>query len=286
MKKLFKLICIVFFMSLFTGCSNNDNMEDITIYTSLYPIEYVSKVLYNDYADITSFYPSDSNPYNYKLTAKQISDYSKSDLIIYNGLGIEKDYIVKMLNNNKRLKIIDSTAKIEYENSMDEIWINPSNMLTIAQNIRNGLKEYVSSSYIRRDIDTNYNQLKLELSTIDASLKETVENAKNKQIIVASDDLKILSKYGLEIISIDEKTMTDKNLADAKNLISNKQVEYVFVKKGDKETDTLKNLKDTYNIKYLELDTLNTISVEDKNNNKDYISIMNNNIDNLKEELY
>ena len=40
------------------------------------------------------------------------------------------------------------------------------------------------------------------------------------------------------------------------------------------------------NPKYLEIDTLNNISMYDKNDNKDYIDIMNRNMDNLKEELY
>lgn len=286
MKKLIKFLSILTIITILCGCTNKDTMEDISVYTSLYPIEFISKTLYGNHADIISFYPADVNPYEYKLTNKQVKDYSKSDLIIYNGLDKEKDYIVDMINKNKNLKIIDSTAKIEYTNSMDEIWINPSNMLTIAQNIRNGLKEYINSSYLEKEIDKNYEELKLKLSTIDADLKETVNNAKNNNIIVASDDLKVLSKYGLNIISVDEESMTDKNLADAKNLILNKTVEYIFVKKGYTETETLKSLKNTYNINYLEIDTLNNISTIDKNDNKDYITIMNENIDNLKEELY
>lgn len=286
MKKIIKLISIITIIFLASGCVNKDSMEDIKIYTSVYPIEYVTNYLYGAHSDIISIYPSDVNPYTYKLTTKQITNYSKADLIVYNGLDYEKDYIVKMLNANKKLKIIDSTAKIEYSNSMDEIWINPSNMITIAQNTRNGLKEYINSDIIKSEIDKNYEKLKLELSTIDADLKETVANAKNVNIIVSDDDLNILSKYGLNIISIDEDSMSDKDLADAKSLLNNKTVSYIFVKKGYTETKTMKDLKDTYKAEYLEIDTLNNISLEEKNNNKDYITIMNDNIDKLKEELY
>ena len=286
MKKIVKLFSITFIMILLSGCTTKDSMENININTSIYPIEYITNVLYSDYSTINSMYPSDVNPYEYKLTNKQIKNYSTSDLIVYNGLDKETDYVVQMLNTNKKLKIIDSTAKIEYTNSMDEIWINPSNMITIAQNTRNGLKEYITSSYLQDKIDENYERLKLDFSTLDASLKEAVANAKNKTIIVASDDLNVLSKYGLTIISIDENDLTDKELADAKSLLNNDTVSYIFVKKGYTETETLKTLKDKYDAKYLEIDTLNNISSEDKNNNKDYISIMNDNIDKLKEELY
>lgn len=286
MKKFIKLLCLFFMIIMISGCDGQDSMEDITIYTSMYPIEYVTKKLYSNHANVLSFYPSDVNPYEYKLAAKQIKDYSSSDLIIYNGLDVEKDYIAQMINKNKKLKIIDATAKLEYTNSMDELWINPSTMLTIANNTRNGLKEYITSSLIEKEIDDNYDALKLELSSLDAELKEIAENASNKNIVVASDDLKILEKYGFIITSIDQKSMTDKDLATVKNLFNNKSVSYIFMKKGDEETDTIKDLKSAYSIETLSLDTLNNISMDDKNENKDYITIMNENMDKIKEELY
>ena len=286
MKKFIKLLCLGLALVFISGCEGTDSMEDITIYTSMYPIEFVTEELYKDHADVISFYPGDVNPYEYKLSSKQIKDYSSSDLIVYNGLGDEKNYIAEMINKNKKLKIIDATAKLEYENSMDELWINPSTMLTIANNTRNGLKEYINSTIIEDEIDDNYEKLKLSLSTIDAELKSMVENAKDKNIIVASNDLKVLSKYGLEITSIDETNMTDKDLADAKALLNNKTVTYIFTKKGENESNTLKELKKKYEVKTLEIDTLNNISADSKNDNQNYITIMNQNIDNLKEELY
>ena len=96
--------------------------------------------------------------------------------------------------------------------------------------------------------DDNYEKLKLSLSTIDAELKSMVENAKDKNIIVASNDLKILSKYGLEITSIDETNMTDKDLADAKALLNNKTVTYIFTKKGENESNTLKELLNFFHL--------------------------------------
>ncbi len=286
MKKFIELLCLGLALVFISGCEGTDSMEDITIYTSMYPIEFVTEELYKDHADVISFYPGDVNPYEYKLSSKQIKDYSSSDLIVYNGLGDEKNYIAEMINKNKKLKIIDATAKLEYENSMDELWINPSTMLTIANNTRNGLKEYINSTIIEDEIDDNYEKLKLSLSTIDAELKSMVENAKDKNIIVASNDLKVLSKYGLEITSIDETNMTDKDLADAKALLNNKTVTYIFTKKGENESNTLKELKKKYEVKTLEIDTLNNISADSKNDNQNYITIMNQNIDNLKEELY
>lgn len=287
MKKLLKLLFITLCIITLSGCLNKDSMEDITVYTSIYPIEYVTEKLYGEHSNIISMYPNDTNPYDYKLTKKQVKDFGQGNLIVYNGLGREKDYIVDMINSNKNLKIIDSTARIEYTNSMDEIWINPSNILTIAQNIRNGLKEYITSSYLQKEIDENYNNLKLQISTIDAEMKEMVQNANSKAIIISDNDFKFLEKYGFEIISIDKNTASDKDLSDAKKLIANKTVSYIFAKKGNASTDNINDILKSYpTTTVLELDTLNTISNSDKSDNKDYISIMYENIDLLKKELY
>ena len=128
MKRILTFLGLVITILLLSGCTN-DSMDNITIYTSVYPVEFVTEELYKDHAKIFNMYPQGINPYNYKLTNKQISDYGESDLIVYNGLSVEKDYIVKMINNNKKLRIIDSTSNIEYTYGLDEIWINPSNVL-------------------------------------------------------------------------------------------------------------------------------------------------------------
>lgn len=287
MKKLLKLLLLIGGLFTLSGCLSKDSMEDITIYTSVYPIEYATEELYGKHSNIMSMYPNDTNPYEYKLTKKQIKDFSNSKLIIYNGLDVEKNYIADMINSNKNLKIIDSTARIEYANTMDEIWINPSNILTIAQNIKNGLKEYIDSSYLEKEIDDNYEKFKLEISTIDAEMKEMVENANNKTIIISNNDFKFLEKYGFNIISIDKNSVTDKDLVDTKKLIANKEVSYIFAKKGETTTDSINDILKTYpNIEILEIDTLNNISNTDKTDKKDYITIMYENIDKLKKELY
>ena len=112
MKKKILTLGLVIITLLLTGCKS-DSMEDIKIYTSVYPIEYVTKELYGEYADIYNMYPQGINPYDYKFTDKQISDFADSDLVIYNGIDDEKDLVVKMIDKNKNIKIIDATNKID-----------------------------------------------------------------------------------------------------------------------------------------------------------------------------
>ena len=286
MKKVLLLIGLVISSLLLSGCKN-DSMEGITIYTSIYPIEYMTNELYGEHAKIYNMYPQGIEPYDYKFTNKQISDFSTSDLVIYNGLDKEKDMIVTMLNKNKSLKIIDATNKIDIQNTMDEIWINPSNALMIAKNIRDGLKEYITSDLIKNNIDNNYENLKIKLSSLDAELKGIAENAEDKNIIVLNNQFKFLEKYGLNVISLDQKTYIEKDYNEASRLIKENTAKYIFMKKDEKENEIIKRIKEeNEDVEIMYIDTLNNIATTDKNDGLDYYSIMLDNIDKLKEELY
>ena len=94
---------------LVSGCSlTKDSLEDASIYTTVYPIEYLTEFLYSDYADIDSIYPNGADITTYELTEKQLESYARSDLFIYNGLGNEKNIAKDMININDDLLIIDS----------------------------------------------------------------------------------------------------------------------------------------------------------------------------------
>ena len=122
-----------------SGCNQDTNMEDINIYTTTYPIEYVINRLYKNHSTIKSIYPNGANIYDYKVTDVLLSEYSNTDMFIFNGLSNEKDYVKPMLKENKHLKIIDVASDIKFKNGIEELWLDPSNLLTIANNIKAGV---------------------------------------------------------------------------------------------------------------------------------------------------
>ena len=157
MKRIFKgLILIMLVMFSSTACFKKDDMEGIKIYTTVYPITYIISELYGNYSDIESIYPNGIDINNYELTDKQISDYSKGDLFIYNGLSSEKELALKFINNNKNMKIIDVSywLYIEYSNSSsEELWLSPNNFLMLATTIKDNLTDFITSTYINEEIN-------------------------------------------------------------------------------------------------------------------------------------
>ena len=285
--KRIKLIILLTFILLISGCTEKNNSENSNIMVSAYPVEYITERLYGKHATIKSIYP-DSMDDDYTVSDKLLNDYSKTDLFIFNGNeDIENDYVYKMTKNNKKIKIINSSASLNYNNKIEELWLDPMNYLTIANNIKKGFKEYTTATYLNDEIDKNYEELKLELIKLEADYREMANRANKKNIVVGDDLFLYLSKYGLNVISLeDNKNLQKKSIYNAEELIKNEEVKYIYVKKGQKLNDTITRLKETYNVEIVEVDTFYTISSENRKNGKDYFTLMYDMLEQFKQQLY
>lgn len=282
-----KILSILLLVFLATGCFKKNSNEKIDIKVSAYPIEFLAKEIYGENATVTSIYPNDMNK-DYTISEKLLNDYSSTNLFIFNGNeSKENDYVYTMFNKNKKLKIIDSTASLTYENKIEELWLDPLNCLTMANNIKKGFKEYISATYISNKIDTNYDKLKIKLIQLEADYREMSNRSNTKNIVVADDLFLYLKKYNINVISLEQsKNYTKKTLYDAEKLMKKGEIKVIYVRKGQKLSDTITKLKDTYNLEIIELNDLYTLSEDDIKNNKDYFSLMYDNLELLKKQLY
>jgi len=287
MKYLKKLLLFIALSITLTGCDmKSDTMEDIEIYTTTYPINFLTDYLYGEHSKIYSIYPAGVNIDEYELSSRKLKEYSESDLFIFNSLDIDKDYAVEMINENSNLKVIDVSLGMNFTNSVEEIWLDPSNYLMMAQNLKDGLNEYITNPYLEESIETKYEELKYDVSKIDANLKDVVNNASYNTIIVDNDLLKYLEKYGIKVISLEENDdLSENTLTEVRKLISDKKIKYVYSTNKESNATVQKLIKDTK----IELITFNTMRSVDggiTNSNDNYLTIMDNNIDLLKKELY
>lgn len=272
-----------------TGCNllKRDTMEDITIITTIYPLEYALDYLYGDNSVINSIYPDDVNVDDYRLTEKQIKDNSKKDLFVYLGNSSDANQAVSFLERNKKLKLIDATFGMEYKNSIEELWLNPSNLLMISQNLKNGLAEYINSTYLIKEIDEKYEKLKLELSELDADIKLTIENANKDTIFTNHKALKYLEKYGLTVYVLDEtEDIYEKNLTILNNYIKNGKVKYFYIFENTSVSSDIEKLIEEKKLISNEFRNLKNINDDERNSDTTYIDITLENIENLKKELY
>lgn len=344
--KYMKIFGVCLITILLTGCLfKRDTMEDIDIYTTIYPLNYLTTYLYGDYAKVHSIYPSGVEVSEYNLSDKKIVEYSNNDLFIFNGLDKDRDYAVKMINENENLKIIDTSLSVSYDYSVRELWLNPNNYLMMAQNLKNGLLEYVTNPYLisnknKTGIEDRYEELNKDLSKLDANLKEAIKYATYDTIVVDDDTFKflenLLTDKTFTVLSLDDseevnitytvqegdtldiiarennvkkadiislnkletenikkgqtlqigiKTVSGNTINKVKKLINDGKIKYIYTL-GDPTNDTVKEILENYKVELITINDMNTIDGGVSNSNEDYLTIMNNNIDLLKKELY
>lgn len=284
-KKILFLLIILIIPFIVSGCAN-DSMDEIDIVVTNYANEYIVRSLYDKHSTITSIYPDGILIDNYKISKKQKQEYARSDLFVYNGLiDKERNLALELLAINPELKIIDTAYVLETEYSPEELWLNPSSLLMMSQNVRRSLKEYASSAYLKKDIDEAYNELKINLSELDAEYRLASESTNNRTIIVANSALNYLEKFGLNVICIDDNA-SQKTLSDAENIIYSGGVSYIFKFNGEELSENAKAIMENYSINTSELHKLDNITDQERSEKKDYISIMKDNLESIKKELY
>ena len=283
-KKIFLFICLLFL----SGCNIKNNfMENNLLYTTFYPIEFASESLYSEYATIDSVYPNGASK-GYEVTEKKIKKYSNSEILVYSGLANEATIAKDILNLNKNIKIIDATKGMNINNSLDEIWLDPSNYLMLCSNIKRSLMEYNSENYeIKKTIEENYSILNEKISELDVALYNLGKNGNYNTILVTNNVFKYLTKYNINVISIDEKEGTlDKNYTEAKKLIKDKKIEFVYVLDNEELNETQEKFISDNSLVKININDLFTLSDEEEDKEENYISLMKNIIEEYKRELY
>lgn len=277
-----KIILMLIPLMFLTGCNlKKDNLESATIYTTIYPIKYLTEFLYKDYATIESIYPSGADVVSYELTSKQIKKYAKADLFIYNGLSNEKTITKNLINKNKNLLIIDVSNGLSYTYGVKELWMSPNNYLMLAKNIKDYLKEYLDSKIIVNYVDQKYEDLAEILSLKDAELRSIGKEAKEKgtnTIVVSDNVFKFLENYDFNVVSLDEESLTEGTLNSIRNNFKKENYNTILVLDNN-YTDNINSIIKDYKAKAIDVKSMINV---DSDNTDDYLTVMQDLIDNIR----
>ena len=113
------------------------------------------------------------------------------------------------------------------------------------------------------------------------------KNASRKTILVNDDSLNFLSKYNIKVLSVDNDSEDyTKNLNEAKTLISSGDIKYIFKTTGSTYNEEITNIINSYKLEELEIETMYTLTEDERKDSEDYLTIMDNNITKFKTELF
>lgn len=312
-KKYVLLILAVILIFTTTGCSkdtarikdNNVNSVDegnLKIFTTFYPMYYITKEIVQDKADIINMIPAGVEPHDWEPTLKTMAELQNSDIFIYNGAGMERwaEKVIKNLDPQKT-KIVEASKGIELikgeekENHGDHddgnydphVWVSPMNLKKEAQNVLNAIieKDGENEAFYKE----NYNKLADSLDKLDSDIREVAKGFKGNIIVTSHEAFGYFAKeYGLIQIPIrgisPEQEPSPAKLAEIVKLCKKNNIKYVFVEKFVNPKFS-KTIADEINGEVLTLNAAHGLTEEELKAGQDYITIMYENLESLKKAL-
>lgn len=279
----------------------------VKIYASFYPMYFLASEIAGDKAEVVSMVPAGAEPHDWEPTPKLIIELSKADMLIYNGAGMET-WIENILTNisKDRTKIVDASKDIEllepsehetgeeHEGEEHEhgsfdphIWVSPKRIMQQAQTVYDALAEVdpENSEYY----GANYKELIARLSKLDNDIKAAAGTFRSNVMVVSHEAFGYFAEdYGLEQVAIrginPQEEPSPSKMAELVGICRENNVKYIFFEKltSPKLSETLAR---EVGAGTMVLNDTAGLNEEDLKSGRDYITVMYENLENLKKAL-
>ncbi|MDO5516481.1 MAG: zinc ABC transporter substrate-binding protein [Clostridium sp.] len=276
-----------------TGCGNGSSSSDvqagsakedkINVTVSIYPLKEYTEAIAGDKVEVTCMVPDNVEPHDYDPKPKDLGALSKSDIFVYNGLGMETwlDKVNEITSEDKIIKV-DSSTGIETRKEEDavdpHIWLSLKNAEIQSKNIKDALIE--ADAQNKDYYEENYNKFIGELEDLYNEYKPKFDGLEKKNFITGHAAFGYLCRdYGLTQKSVEnlfgEGEPTPGQLQELVNFCKENNIKTVFSESlaSPKVSETLAN--------EVGAEVVPIFTLESKEDDKSYIEAMRYNFEHI-----
>lgn len=202
-----------------SGASGGDAQAPISVMAAFYPLQYAAEQVGGSDVTVTGLTPPGAEPHDVELTPQQIAEVSEADLILYiKGFQPAVDEAVAQVAPDKAVDVSQGITLLKGEDHHEgeaagaghsgaesatdpHIWLDPLNMVTIADTITARLGE------IQQDNSTtfaaNAATLDQQLTDLDEQWSAQTEQCASRDLVVSHEAFGYLAKrYGFTQLGI------------------------------------------------------------------------------------
>lgn len=288
-----------------SGIVDNGKLQVTATY---YPLYDFAKQVGGDKVQVTNLTPAGAEPHDYEPSAKALADARKAEVFIYNG-GTFEPWIDSFLSDYKNTAVkssdgIELRAGEEHAHGEEEeehheeeehegeikdphFWLDPVLAQQIVRNIRDG---FIKADPENRELyEANADEYIAKLAALDESFKTGLQTCDHRTIITSHGAFSYAAaRYDITVESIagisPEMEPSAARLAELSEHVREEGINYVFF-----ETLVSPRLADTIaaetGAQTLVLDPIEGLTDEDQQQGKNYISVQEQNLANLRTAL-
>ena len=284
-------LCIIIILLTILAIQRNKPKEENTnlkIVSSFYPIHIITMNLVEGAQNVKEVSLTQNNVgclHNYTLSTLDMKKIENANIFIQNGLGLE-NFMDKILQANKDVKIIDSSANItntlqNNENVNPHIWTSIENYTKQVETISQKLCEYnPENSLIYK---TNCEKYVQDLNELKAKYDEQLSKLNSKKAICLDEALVYLTNsIKMDVTYIEtnheESTLSADTMKNIIEKMKKENIKLIFIG----EEDNLSNAQTLANETGAQIIKLNSL-LSGENNKGEYINAMTENLEILRE---
>lgn len=310
---MFSIITIIL-LNIKNPSSNKQNGK-IEIVTTLFPQYDFVRQIGGDKVNVTLLLPPGSESHTYEPTPQDMVKINNSKLFVYTGKEMEPwvEKLISGMKNEIRILDLSTTVKLinveefEEEHNLEEheneeeheeghhhsydphIWLNPRYAILMVESIEKQLCEIDpnNAQYYKNNANNYINQIK----ELDNEFEETVNKSNTKKIAFggAFAYAYFIERYNLEFVTAYEACgegaePSTKQIKEVIDYIKNNKLPVVFYKEYT-NGNIAKTISEATGAKMLVFNTVHNLSKEEIEKGVSYVSVMRDNLNNLKEAL-
>ena len=305
---MFKRLTVLFLvLGLLSACQTTVQVEDKPqIMVSLFPQYDIIRQIAQDKVDVELFLPAGSEPHSYEPSASILMKIVEADLFVYSSDELEP-WVKRLVEGNasEDLIVLDASNGItlleadhghEGENEDEEelafdphYWLDPQNMIIMSESIRDALIEIDPENeafYIE-----NANSYIASLKELDSNWQDLFDRAQLNQIIYGGHFAfgYLSHRFGLEILSpysgyAPDAEPSAQALAGLMDVLAEKEINVIFYEELI-DPRVARIIAEQAKVKIEVLHGAHNLNAEEMQAGWTYVSIMEDNIEKLKEAL-
>lgn len=198
------LIVIVYVFSL-TSCSAL-NAPDILTTTTI--LADITRNVAGDRFSVGSLLPAGIDPHSYQPTPQDTAKLSKSKVLVVNGAEYEQFLGSLMENAKGQRPVIEASAGLRLTTDAQDgtrvdphLWMDPNNVITYVENIRDGLTEFDPDG---ADVyESNANAYIAQLQELDAWINGQITQIEPKRRVLVTNHESLgyfAERYGFRVV--------------------------------------------------------------------------------------
>ena len=282
-----------------SGGSDGSSQGKLNVVASFYPLYEVAREVGGDKASVSNLTPAGTEPHDFAPSPRDVANLSKARIVVYNGAGMEPwaDRVLPDLEK-KGATVVNASQSADVLQMADEnnpsqkapdphFWLDP----VIMQSVVSAVKD----AYVRVDpankgyYESNAAEYVARLQALDAEYQAALAPYSRRTIVTSHNAFSYLARrYALDVIFIaglsPEAEPSAQQLAAISRLAKERGVRYIFF-----ETLASPRLAETaareVGAQTLVFNPLEGLTGEEIQSGKDYISVMQENLANLRTAL-